>query len=197
MNIIARFMRRLRLFFRRERFVRELDEEMAFHREQTEKELMAEGMTPKGAHYAAMRQFGNATKLKEQSHDVVAFQVETVGQDLRFAMRQGAKKPGLALTAVLILAMGMGVSVAIFGFVDAALLQPLPYANPNRLVSVNESNIESYPDYLDWKRMNRSLSSLEVYSRAGYLLRTHGVVEPVQAARVSGGFFRTLGVRPM
>lgn len=203
MNIIARFMRRVRIFFRRERFVRELDEEMAFHREQTEKELMAEGMTPKGAHYAAMRQFGNATKLKEQSHDVVAFQVETVGQDLRFAMRQGAKNPGLALTAVLILAMGMGVSVAIFGFVDAALLQPLPYANPNRLVSVNESNIESeqwplsYPDYLDWKRMNRSLSSLEVYSQAGYLLRTHGVVEPVQAARVSGGFFRTLGVRPM
>jgi predicted permease len=203
MNIIARFMRRVRIFFRRERFVRELDEEMAFHREQTEKELMAEGMTPKDAHYAAMRQFGNATKLKEQSHDVVAFQVETVGQDLRFAMRQGAKNPGLALTAVLILAMGMGVSVAIFGFVDAALLQPLPYANPNRLVSVNESNIESeqwplsYPDYLDWKRMNRSLSSLEVYSQAGYLLRTHGVVEPVQAARVSGGFFRTLGVRPM
>jgi predicted permease len=202
-NIIGRFMRRVRIFFKRERFVRELDEEMAFHREQTEKELMAEGMTPKGAHYAAMRQFGNATKLKEQSHDVVAFQVETVGQDLRFAMRQGAKNPGLALTAVLILAMGMGVSVAIFGFVDAALLQPLPYANPNRLVSVNESNIESeqwplsYPDYLDWKRMNRSLSSLEVYSQAGYLLRTHGVVEPVQAARVSGGFFRTLGVRPM
>ena len=203
MNIIARFMRRVRIFFGRERFVRELDEEMAFHREQTEKELMAEGMTPKDAHYAAMRQFGNATKLKEQSHDVVAFQLETVGQDLRFAMRQGAKNPGLALTAVLILAMGMGVSVAIFGFVDAALLQPLPYANPNRLVSVNESNIESeqwplsYPDYLDWKRMNRSLSSLEVYCQAGYLLRTHGVVEPVQAARVSGGFFRTLGVRPM
>jgi macrolide transport system ATP-binding/permease protein len=136
MNIIARFMRRVQIFFRRERFVRELDEEMAFHREQTEKELMAEGMTPKGAHYAAMRQFENATKLKEQSHDAVAFQVETVGQDLRFAMRQGAKNPGLALTAVLILAMGMGVSVAIFGFVDAALLQPLPYANPNRLVSM-------------------------------------------------------------
>src|SRR6516165_10401063 len=203
MNRIARLMRRLRIFFSRERFVRELDEEMAFHREQKEKEFVAEGMLPEAAHYAATRQFGNATKLKEQSHEVVAFQLETVGQDLRFAMRQGAKNPGLALTAVLILAIGMGVSVAIFGFVDAALLQPLPYANPNRLVSVNESNIESeqwplsYPDYLDWKRLNRSLSSLEVYSQAGYLLRTHGVVEPVQAARVSGGFFRTLGVRPM
>lgn len=203
MNRIAKFMRRLRIFFGRERFVRELDEEMAFHREQTEKELVAEGMTPKAAQYAARRQFGNATKLKEESHDAVAFQIETVGQDLRFAVRQGARNPGVALTAVVILALGMGVSVAIFGFVDAALLQPLPYANPNRLVSVNESNIElgrwplSYPDYLDWKRMSRSLSSLDVYSQAGYLLRAHGAVEPVQAARVSGGFFGTLGVRPM
>jgi macrolide transport system ATP-binding/permease protein len=107
------------------------------------------------------------------------------------------------MTAVLILALGMGVSVAIFGFVDAALLEPLPYANPSQLVSVNESSIEaprwplSYPDYLDWKQMNRSLSSLDVYSQAGYLLRTRGVVEPVQGVRVSGGFFGTLGVRPM
>src|SRR5579864_391246 len=184
MHIIARFMRRVRIFFRRERFVRELDEEMAFHREQTEKELMAEGMTPKGAHYAAMRQFGNATKLKEQSHDVVAFQVETVGQDLRFAMRQGAKNPGLALTAVLILAMGMGVSVAIFGFVDAALLQPLPYSASDRLMSVDEnsavfprSNL-SRDDYDDWKRMNRSFSSIEVYTGTGYLLHTASGTEP-------------------
>ena len=203
MNSLARFMRRLRIFFSRERFVRELDEEMAFHREQAEKEFMAEGMTPKAAHYAAMRQLGNATKLKEQSHELVAFQVETVGQDLRFAMRQWTKNPAFALTAVLILALGMGVSMAIFGFVDAALLQPLPYANPSRLVSVNEGNMESgrwplsYPDYLDWKRMNRSLNSLDVYSQAGYLLRTQGVVEPVQGMRVSGGFFQTLGVRPM
>jgi macrolide transport system ATP-binding/permease protein len=134
---------------------------------------------------------------------IVAFQVETVGQDLRFAVRQGTRNPGLAMTAVLILALGMGVSVAIFGFVDAALLEPLPYANPSQLVSVNESSIEaprwplSYPDYLDWKQMNRSLSSLDVYSQAGYLLRTRGVVEPVQGVRVSGGFFGTLGVRPM
>ena len=92
MNIIVRFMRRVRIFFRRERFVRNWMRKWHSIASRREKELMAEGMTPKGAHYAAMRQFGNATKLKEQSHDVVAFQVETVGQDLRFAMRQGGKK---------------------------------------------------------------------------------------------------------
>ena len=78
----------------------------------------------------------------------------------------------------MVLALAMSVSVAIFGFVDAALLQPLPYANPERLMSVNESNLElprwplSYPDYLDWQRLNKSFRSLDVYNGRGYLLQT-------------------------
>jgi macrolide transport system ATP-binding/permease protein len=71
MNSIAKFMRRLRIFFERERFVRELDEEMAFHRQQAEKEFVAEGMKAKAARCAAMRQFGNSTKLKEESHELL------------------------------------------------------------------------------------------------------------------------------
>ena len=203
MNPFIRFMKKLSLLFDRGRFLSELDEEMAFHRAQAEKEFVAGGMTPQAARYAAMRQFGNATKLREQSHETVAFSVETVVQDLRFALRQCTNNPGFALTAILILALGMGVSVAIFGFVDAALLQPLPYANPGRLMSVNENSVESprwplsYPDYLDWQRLNKSFSSLDVYSAAGYLLRTSSGAEPVQAERVSGGFFQTLGVHPM
>jgi macrolide transport system ATP-binding/permease protein len=164
---------------------------------------MAGGMAPEDARYAAMRQFGNATKLLEQSHEAVAFRAETVVQDLRFAARQWTNNPGFALTAILILALGIGVSVAIFGFVDAALLEPLPYANPGRLMWVNESNVESsrwplsYPDYLDWQGLNKSFSSLDVCSSTGYLLRTSSGTEPVQAERVSGGFFQTLGVHPM
>jgi predicted permease len=113
------------------------------------------------------------------------------------------KHPGFAATAIVVLALGIGVSVAIFGFVDAALLQPLPYLNPGRLMSVNESSVESprwplsYLDYLDWQRLNKSFSSLDVYSGGGYILRTSSGAEPVQAERVSGGFFQTLGVRPV
>jgi hypothetical protein len=143
MNPITRFMKKLSILFGSERFVSELDEEMAFHRAQMEKEFVANGMTAEGARYAAMRQFGNATKLREQSHEAVAFRVETVVQDLRFGLRQWTRNPGFALAAILILALGMGPSVAIFSFVDAALLEPLPYANPSRLMSVNESNVES------------------------------------------------------
>jgi macrolide transport system ATP-binding/permease protein len=156
MNSFLRFFRKLAILLGRGRYRGELDEEMAFHREQKEKELIAGGMTREAARFAAARQFGNAMQLKERSHAVVGFRAETVMQDLKFALRQMIKNPSYAVLAVLILALGMGVSVAIFGFVDAALLEPLPYTSPRTLVAVDEravvfprSNL-SYPDYLDW-----------------------------------------------
>ncbi len=124
-------------------------------------------------------------------------------QDLRYAFRQLRKSPGFALTSVLILTLGIGASVSIFGFVDAALVKPLPYQDPNRLADVTESvamipraNL-SYPDYLDWKRLNQVFTSLEVYTGSGYLFRTDAGAEPVPGARVSDGFFRTLGIAPV
>jgi predicted permease len=124
-------------------------------------------------------------------------------QDLHYALRQLRKSPGFAFTAILILALGMGASVSIFGFVDAALIKPLPYANPTRLVEVTESvamipraNL-SYPDYLDWKRLNHVFSSMDVYTGGGYLLRTPAGTEPVPGLRVSDGFFHTLGITPL
>ena len=200
---MARFFRKLSILFGRGRFQSELADEMRFHREQVEQEFIAAGMKPEASRYAAARQFGNATRINERSHEVVTFGFETLVQDLSFALRQLRKKPGFAATAVLILALGMGVSVGIFSFVDAALLEPLPYAEPNRLLSVDEmsamfphSNL-SYEDYLNWKRFNRSFSSIDVYTGTGYLFRTPSGAEPVPAARVSDGFFRTLGVRPL
>ena len=193
MNPISVALGKLARLFRRERFRSELDEEMAFHRAQAETEFLAGGMTPEAARRAAALQFGNTAKLREQSHDVVGFRAETVAQDLRYSLRQLRKNPGFAFTAIVILALGMGVSVAIFGFVDAALLQPLPYVAPNRLTSVDESSAMfprsnlSRRDYEDWKRMNRSFSALEVYTGTGYLLRTPSGAEPVPAARVSDG----------
>jgi predicted permease len=175
---------------------------MAFHRAQVERDFIAGRMTPEAAKFAAMRQFGNSTRLKERSHEVVGFSVETLLQDLRFALRQLRKNPAFAATAVLILALGIGASAAIFAFVDAALIKPLPYPNPTRLVDVTESlplfprgNL-SYADYVDWKRMNTVFSSLEVYTGNLYGLDTATGTEPVPGERVSAGFFRTLGIAP-
>lgn len=201
MNGITQIFRKFLLLFRRNRFRSELDEEMAFHREQAERELIESGAAPEAAHTMAMRSFGNLTVIKEKSHGIVAFRAEAVIQDLRFALRQFRKSPGFTLTAVFILAIGIGVSLAIFGFVDAVLIQPLPYAHPNRLVFVTESakaipraNLSRY-DYDDWKRMNTTLSSLDVYGATGFLLKMGSVTQPVRGIRVSDGYFRTLGVK--
>ena len=203
MNAMVRLLRKLAALLRRQSFDQDLQEEMAFHREQVAKEFEAGGIAPEAARYAAIRQFGNATLLQERSREVVAFRAETVAQDLRFAVRQLLRSPGFAVTAILVLALGIGASTAIFGFVDAVLIQPLPYANPNQLVSVDESETLlprsnlSRDDYEDWKRLNSTLTSLDVYGGTGFLLRTGSLSEPTPAARVSDGFFRTLGVAPM
>jgi predicted permease len=124
-------------------------------------------------------------------------------QDLRYALRQLRKSPGFAGTAILVLTLGISASVSIFGFVDAALIKPLPYASPNRLVEVTESVPMipradlSYPDYLDWKRLNQVFSSMDVYNGTGYLMRTPTGTEPVPGIRVSDGFFHTLGITPV
>jgi predicted permease len=126
-----------------------------------------------------------------------------LSHDLRYALRQLRKSPGFAFTAILILAIGVCASVSIFGFVDAALIKPLPYQNPTRLVDVTEktdmfprANL-SYPDYLDWKKMNQVFSSMDVYNGTGYLLRISSGSEPVPGVRVSDGFFHTLGIVPL
>src|SRR6185437_16194444 len=132
--------------------------------------------------------------------ETIAFQFETAAQDVRYAVRQLRNKPGFALTAILVLGLGLCASIAIFAFVDAALLKPLPYQNPARLVEVTESIAMlpradlSYLDYLDWKRLNTVFSSFDVYTGSSFLLRTPAGTEVVPGEGVTAGFFRTLGV---
>ncbi|MGH9371127.1 MAG: ABC transporter permease, partial [Vicinamibacterales bacterium] len=123
-------------------------------------------------------------------------------QDLHFALRQLRKTPGFTATAIITLALGMAAAVAIYAFVDAALVEPLPYPDSTRLVNVTETTPQipraalSYPDYLDWKRLNTVFSSLDVHMGRGYALSTPTGIELVPGARVSDGFFRTLGLAP-
>jgi len=203
MDSLLRLLRKLELLIRRGRFHRELDQEMTFHREQAEQELRAEAMSAEEARYVGRRRFGNDPRLKEQSYEIVGFRLESILLDLRYAVRQLRKNPGFACTAVVVLALGIAGSVAIFAFVDAALVQPLPYQNPSRLVSVYSSSGTcrdcdvSYQDYLDWKKYNTVFSSLEAWKFTVHRWKSFAGVKALRAARVSGGFFQTLGVSPM
>ena len=122
--------------------------------------------------------------------------------DLRYALRQLRKSPGFSGIAMLTLSLGICASVAIFAFVDAALLKPLPYRDASRLVDVTEGSAMfpranlSYLDYLDWKKANTVFSSMDVWTGGGFLFQMPNGAVPVPAVRVSDGFFRTLGVKP-
>jgi predicted permease len=161
------------------------------------------GMLPQEARRVAVMKLGGVDQTKEAYRDraTIPF-LESVAQDLRFTLRQLRKNPAFTVTATMMVALGIGASVAIFAFVDAALIKPLPYQNPSRLVFVTETAPEiprgvlSYPDYLDWKKLNRVFDSMEVYGQRGFVVSTSAGMEMIDGARVSAGFFRTLGVAP-
>ncbi len=190
--------------FRRRRSTDDFAEEIKSHLELEADELQNEGLSEEQARRRARVEFGNAQAARERFdlEGRIAW-LDNLLHDLQFAIRQLARKPGFACIAVVVLALGIGTSVAIFAFVDSALLEPLTYTNPNQVMSVSESNSQlpgtplSYPDFLDWQALNKSFSSLDIYAGSGYLLRTATGAEPVHGERVSGGFFRTLGVRPI
>lgn len=203
MNSLMRSFRKFRFLAGRERLSRELEEEMSFHREQAEKEFLAAGMTADEARCAAARRFGNEARLRDESHQVTGLWFESILQDLRFAARQLRKNPGFAATAVLVLSLGIGASVAIFSFVDAALIRPLPYQSPNRLVVLFESIPLgprfhlSYFDYIDWKKQNTVFQAFDVYAPYGFILKSPDGAQQADGTRVSAGFFHTLGVTPI
>jgi macrolide transport system ATP-binding/permease protein len=197
-------IRRISNLFSRTKVDAEIDAELKSHIEMRIEDNVAGGMSPRAARRDALLRFGNRAATKEQVTGMdAALVLASVWSDIRFAFRQLVRNPGFAFTAIAMVALGIGASVAIFAFVDAALIKPLPYPNPTRLVAVNESsagfarNSLSYPDYLDWKRMNTVFSSMDVFTGTGYALHTPAGTEPVPGERVSAGFFHTLGISPV
>jgi predicted permease len=183
---------------------RELSDEIEAHLQLHIADNLRSGMRPEQARRDAILKLGGVEPTKEAYRDrgTVPF-LENLLRDTRFAIRQLRKNPGFTCTAVLVLALGMCASVAIFAFVDATLIKPLPYQNPTRLVGLYERlslcpycNL-SYPDYLDWKRLNKVFSAADAYQAGGLSLRTDTGAEMVGGALVTAGFFRTLGVAPV
>jgi predicted permease len=195
---------RTRSLLSRRRVEDELDEELRYHLERQIDENIAAGMGRQQARRAALREFVRFEQRKEECRDMRRINlIDELFQDLRFAIRQMIGTPGFAVAAVVVLSLGMCAGVAIFAFVDAALIKPLPYREPSRLVGVFEHIPQcphcnlSYLDYLDWQKLNKVFASLEGYKNAGFIVATPDGPQPAISARVSDGFFRTLGVAPI
>ena len=194
----------LRSLVRKEKVCQELDEELDGFLEMAIEEKMKEGMSRQEAGRAVRLERGSSEVAKELvgSTGWESF-VETIWQDLRFGLRMFRKNPGFTAVAVLTLALGIGANTAIFTVVNGVLLNPLPYPHPEQMVSLAETLPPypqfaiSYPNFLDWARMNRTFQAMAAYRQNDFNLTGSGEAQRVKATQVSAAFFPLLGVEPV
>jgi len=191
--------------FRRHRRYDELSEQIREHLEEKIADLMDRGMTRTEAEHTARREFGNLTLIEERSREVWQWPtLESAVADIRFALRQLIKSPGFTITALLTLALGIGVNIAVFSVVDAVLLKPLPYKNADRLVMIGEQGpkdpvpaFDTYREYEEWSRSSHSFEKLAgaTWARnAGAVLSLHGEKREIMAVPATVDFFSLLEV---
>jgi len=161
------------------------------------------GMTLDDARNAARRQLGNSLLVREEIHNMNGVRwFEEFCRDIRVAIRQLRVSPGFTALAAITLALGIGANSAIFALVDAALLRPLPFPDPDRLVMVWERTarfprgVVSSRDFDDWQTRNRSFDVMAgVFNYARRLSTPDGTVEQIPAQQVTPRFFDLLGAR--
>jgi predicted permease len=194
---------RLRSMLRRNRLDQDLDEELRSHLEMRAADNLAAGMPPEQARYEAQKRFGNTTLLKQDAREVdIVRWLDEAARDFRHALRMLQRSPGFTTVAVLTLALGIGANTAIFSVIDAVLLRPLPYHEPDQLVMVWENNSQhpnphntvSPPNFLDWQNRNTVFSSMAYMFDGRDNLTGNGDPQEVVVQDVSANFFSLLGV---
>ncbi|HEX8687658.1 MAG TPA: ABC transporter permease, partial [Pyrinomonadaceae bacterium] len=197
--------RRVLHYARRDRFDRELEEEVRFHLEMKAEEYVAAGMTPEEASRAARRQFGNETLMRELSRETWGFvMIETLLQDVRYGARVLAKNKGFTAVAVLTLALGIGANTAIFSVVNELLLRPLPYKDAERIVMLWErtpqgtnQNPTSRANFRGWREQSTAFEGVAAFYDRSFALTGDGEPEEVSVQLATPELFRVLGVEPI
>ena len=193
------------LFGRRKRMMEDLDQDIRDFIERETQDNIERGMSPEEARYAALRKFGNVTRIKEDTWEVWSFVcLEQLWQDVRYGLRQLRRSPGFTAIAVVTLALGIGANTAIFSVVDAVLVRPLPFRNPAQLVWLRETQamMGGYPltgpDYLDWQAQAQTLEGASLFDWGeSSNVSVAGEPEPAFVVRTQANFFSLLGVEPL
>jgi macrolide transport system ATP-binding/permease protein len=154
-----------KIFRRGEEIDREIDEELRFHIEKRIERYIQAGMTPEQARRKALDRFGNFEQIRDTVREIDLGTIESVWQDVRYAARTLAKSPGFTATALVSLALGIGLNTAIFSAINAVLMRPLPYKEPGRLVQIYQTDDGglaglSPANYLDFVKQNQVFEAM-------------------------------------
>jgi predicted permease len=209
MMTAGELLRRIEYLLLRDRYTRDLEEEMRLHRQLRAERLQGGGLAPAAARDAAQRKFGNTTHHQERSRDMWGLEwLDNAVADLRFAIRRLRSRPAFAMSTILVAALGIGATTAVFSAVDAVLLRPLPFWRPSELVTLTDVHIpfamdEAKPrgarrmlSMYDIDSMPSAFSGVAAYAAGGLNLEDAQNPRRVSTGVVTTGFFRTLGVGP-
>jgi predicted permease len=185
----------------------DIDKELQFHVDQRVADYIAAGVTPADARRRAALEFGGVTQTKEAIRDQDSWRIlDNILRDLRFAIRSLRRTPVFALTAAVVLGLGIGANATVFTIVNAVLLRPLPFDRADDIVQVRRRTPSgsggsfAMHDYLALTTQRGALSALailDVFSAGRYTLLTADAAEAITACRVSAQFFTVLGVAPV
>ncbi len=197
-------LHRLRRLFHKSRAQIELDRELRFHLDQLISDNLVAGMTPEEARRNASIKLGGVERVKQEVRDNRwELHLDNFVSDVAYALRNLRKDRRFALIATIVLALGIGASTAIFSVVNAALLRPLPYRDPSRLVwadefmpRFNDWGVPN-PEFSNWKTNNRTFEDMLAYNEGAQSnLTGAGEPERIEASRVTANFLTVLGIQP-
>jgi predicted permease len=199
------FVQRIRNLKRRDEMNAEIAAELRAHVEMAVEEAVRKGVSEQRARRAARLKFGNPVAVREATMSAdAALGVEGLWRDVKFALRQIRNSPGFAATVIATLALGIGANTTVFSIVDAVLLRPLPWHQPQRLVEVRSSDVGqvyegsdvSYPDFFDWRAQNRSFERLVAYHDTSLTLTGVERAVHLDGEVVSADLLPLLGAQP-
>jgi predicted permease len=195
---------RLLALFRKWNLDQELEGEIQAHLELVERDAIAAGLSPEAARQEARRSFGGVAQMMEDHRDHRGVPwMENLIRDFRYGLAALAHDPGFAAIVVGLLALGIGANTAMFSIVDAVLLKPLPFPEPERMVRVWESptpatrNGTTTLTFLDWKRQGDVFEALSVESPTRAAVDTDGSPERLSGMLVSADYFQVFGLQPL
>ena len=195
---------RLRAILRAKSMDAGLDEELPFHIDRQLEKHVKHGLSPEEARRRVRLDFGGATQISEECRDTRGTQaLAALRQDFGYGFRTLRKNSGFTCAALITLALAIGANTAIYSVVYRALLRPLPYADPARLIVMNETHPRigiigvSYPNFLDWRAQNHVFTSIALVAGTGYNLAGIAQPETISGEAVSSNFLSLIGVHPI